>query len=203
MRRKYGNVFSLQVPPYADNPVVYSRPEHIKEIFAADPKILHAGEGNQILGFVMGEHSVLMTDEGAHARMRSLLMPAFNGAALRGYRAMIAAVAAEHIGQWPAGSEISALEHMNALTLDIIVRVVFGVTDPKTKAELTTRLHAIISIHPVIFAGRQFPVLKRFPPWKGSLDNQHRIDAILYREIAARRVALDLPDRRGGLLHVL
>ncbi|MEQ0670872.1 cytochrome P450, partial [Mycobacterium tuberculosis] len=84
IHRKYGDVFSLRVPPYADNLVVYTRPEHIKEIFAADPRSLHAGEGNHILGFVMGEHSVLMTDEAEHARMRSLLMPAFTRAALRG-----------------------------------------------------------------------------------------------------------------------
>lgn len=203
MRRKYGDVFSLQVPPYADNLVVYARPEHIKEIFAADPKVLHAGEGNQILSFAMGEHSVLITDEDEHARMRSLLMPAFTGAALRGYRAMIESVAAEHIGQWPAAAEISGLDRMNALTLDIILRVVFGVTDPNIKAELTTRLHAIINIHPAIFAGLPYPALKRFPPWKGFYDNQCKIDAILYQEIAARRVAVDLPDRSDVLSRLL
>ncbi|WP_031753199.1 cytochrome P450, partial [Mycobacterium tuberculosis] len=136
MHRKYGDVFSLRVPPYADNLVVYTRPEHIKEIFAADPRSLHAGEGNHILGFVMGEHSVLMTDEAEHARMRSLLMPAFTRAALRGYRDMIASVAREHITRWRPHATINSLDHMNALTLDIILRVVFGVTDPKVKAEL-------------------------------------------------------------------
>src|SRR5215208_2728896 len=93
MARRYGDVFSLRVPPYADHLVVFNRPEHIKEIFAADPHDLHAGEGNQVLGPVMGERSLLLTDEDEHARARRLLMPAFNGASLRGYRELVADLA--------------------------------------------------------------------------------------------------------------
>ncbi|BBX98564.1 putative cytochrome P450 135A1 [Mycobacterium lacus] len=203
MHRKYGDVFSLRVPPYADNLVVYTRPEHIKEIFAADPKSLHAGEGNQILGFVMGEHSVLTTDEAEHARMRSLLMPAFTRAALREYRDMIASVAREHIARWPIGAGINSLDCMNALTLDVILRVVFGVTDPNVKAELTTRLQEIINVRPAIFAGLRYPWLKRVNPWKRFFDSQGKIDAILYREISARRTVSDLDIRTDVLSRLL
>ncbi|BBX75253.1 cytochrome P450 [Mycobacterium shinjukuense] len=203
MHRRYGDVFSLRVPPYADNLVVYTRPEHIKEIFAADPRTLHAGEGNQILGFVMGEHSVLMTDEAEHSRIRSLLMPAFTRAALRGYRDMIESVAREHIARWPVGANVTALDCMNALTLDVILRVVFGVTDPKVKAELTSRLQDIINIHPMILAGLPYPVLKHVNPWKRFFDNQHRIDDILYHEIASRRAISDLAARADVLSRLL
>ncbi|SON59270.1 Putative cytochrome P450 135A1 [Mycobacterium simulans] len=203
MHRKYGDVFSLQVPPYADNLVVYTRPEHIREIFAADPKLLHGGEGNQILGLVMGEHSVLTTDEAEHARMRSLLMPAFTRAALHGYRDMIASVAREHITQWPIDASINSLDCMNALTLDVILRVVFGVTDPIVKAELTSRLQDIINIHPAIFAGLRYPWLKRVNPWKRFFDGQRKIDTILYREIAFRRNASDLDTRTDVLSRLL
>src|SRR6516162_2312622 len=100
MARRYGDVFALRVPPYADNLVVFNRPEHIKEIFAADPTDLHAGEGNQILGPVMGEHSLLIVDEDEHARARRLLMPAFNGAALRSYRDLVAGLAKAEVDRW-------------------------------------------------------------------------------------------------------
>ncbi|MEQ0574282.1 cytochrome P450 [Mycobacterium tuberculosis] len=203
IHRKYGDVFSLRVPPYADNLMVYTRPEHIKEIFAADPRSLHAGEGNHILGFVMGEHSVLMTDEAEHARMRSLLMPAFTRAALRGYRDMIASVAREHITRWRPHATINSLDHMNALTLDIILRVVFGVTDPKVKAELTSRLQQIINIHPAILAGVPYPSLKRMNPWKRFFHNQTKIAEILYREIASRRIDSDLTARTDVLSRLL
>ena len=65
---------------------MFTRPEHAKEIFAADPEVFHAGKGNAILGPIMGEHSLLLQDSGEHKRARKLLMPAFNGHALRGYR---------------------------------------------------------------------------------------------------------------------
>ena len=66
--------------------MLFTRPEHAKEIFAGDPEIFHAGKGNAILGPIMGEHSLLLQDGAEHKRARTLLMPAFNGHALRGYR---------------------------------------------------------------------------------------------------------------------
>lgn len=203
MHRRYGDVFSLKVPPYADNLVIYTRPEHIKEIFAGDPRTLHAGEGNHILGLVMGEQSVLLTDEDEHARMRSLLMPAFSRSALRGYRDLIASVTREHIAQWQGHSSISGLDSMNALTLDVILQVVFGVTDPKVKAELVSRLHDIINVNPAILAGIPYPSLRRVNPWKRFFANQRAVDAILYQEIASRRCVSDLSERSDVLSRLL
>ncbi|WP_280826503.1 cytochrome P450 [Mycobacterium sp. OTB74] len=203
LRKRFGDVFSLHVPPYADDLVVFAAPEAIGEIFRADPHVLHAGEGNQILGAVLGEHSVLLVDEDAHRRVRGLLMPAFNGAALRQYRAMITDQARAEVVSWAPNTEIAMLAAMNRLTLDIIITVVFGVTDPATKSELVDRLRAIINISPAIFAGFRFPVLQRIPPWKGFADNQARIDAILYREIASRRAAADLASRGDVLSRLI
>ncbi|WP_433726646.1 cytochrome P450 [Nocardia sp. CA-129566] len=203
LARSFGDVFSLRVPPYADDLVVFAAPNAIGEIFRAHPSKLHAGEGNQILGFVMGEHSVLLADEDAHRRVRGLLMPAFNGAALRGYRSMITELAHAEAASWKPGHDTSILQAMNRLTLDIIITVVFGVTDPETKAELVRRLDAIINIPPAIFIGFIFPRLQRIPPWKGFADNQARIDAILYREIRSRRAATDLHDRTDVLSRLI
>lgn len=85
--------------------------------FRADPRLLHAGEGNQILDVVMGEHSVLLVDEDAHRRVRGLLMPAFNGAALRGYHSMIADRARTEVTSWKPNTEIAMLAAMNRLRL--------------------------------------------------------------------------------------
>ena len=60
--------------------MLFTRPEHAKEIFAGDPEVFHAGKGNAILGPIMGEHSLLLQDCAEHKRARKLLMPAFNGA---------------------------------------------------------------------------------------------------------------------------
>lgn len=82
MHRRFGEVFTLRILPEGRCLVVFNRPEHVKEIFAGDPEVFHAGKGNAILGPVMGEHSLLLVDSGQHQRARRMLMPAFNGLSL-------------------------------------------------------------------------------------------------------------------------
>ena len=203
MARRYGDVFSLHVSPYSQHVVVFSRPGHIKEIFAADPSDLHAGEGNQILAPVMGKQSVLLTDEDEHARVRRLLMPAFNGASLRGYRDLVADIANAEVDRWATSTEVSALDRMNALTLDVIMRVVFGVTDELTRDQLTPRLRRIIDISPIVLLSWIIPSLNRYGPWKRFFDNQTAIDTLLHKEIAQRRRTSDLRDRTDVLSRLL
>jgi cytochrome P450 len=203
MARHYGDVFSLRVPPYADNLVVFNRPEHIKEIFAADPVDLHAGEGNQVLGPVMGQHSLLLTDEDEHARARRLLMPAFNGASLHGYRELVVELAKAEIDQWTTKTEVIGLDRMNALTLEVIMRVVFGVTDRRTREQLAPRLYRMVDISPIVLLGWVVPSLDRFGPWKRFRRNQNEIDDLLYTEIAQRRKVVDLDERTDVLSRLL
>ncbi|MBV9830749.1 MAG: cytochrome P450, partial [Marmoricola sp.] len=66
MHRRYGDVFTIRVLPAGRTVVVFHRPEHVKEIFAGDPEVFHAGKGNAILGPVMGEHSLLLVDSSQH-----------------------------------------------------------------------------------------------------------------------------------------
>lgn len=201
--RRYGDVFTLRIPPVADHSVVFSRPEHIKEIFAGNPRDLHAGEGNQVLGVVMGQHSLLLTDEAEHARARRLLMPAFNGSALRDYRDLVARIASAEIDRWTPGSTLATLDRMNALTLEVMIQVVFGVTDEQTRAELAPRLRRIVHLNPLVFLGIKSGVLRRIGPWKRFAENMRAIDALLYAEIAGRRRAPDLADRTDVLSRLL
>jgi cytochrome P450 len=83
LKRRYGSVVRMKFMPNRDI-VMLTDIEHIKAVFSGPVTTFHAGEGNVILKPMMGEHSVLLTDEDQHLRARKLLMPAFNGAALRG-----------------------------------------------------------------------------------------------------------------------
>ena len=47
-----------------------------KQVFTGDPRLLHAGEANVVLLPLLGRHSVLLLDEGAHMAQRKLLLPA-------------------------------------------------------------------------------------------------------------------------------
>ncbi|MCU1643805.1 MAG: putative cytochrome [Nocardia sp.] len=202
--RRYGDVFTLHlVAPYAENLVVFSRPEHIREIFAADPADLHAGEGNRLLVHIMGEHSVLLTDEAEHARARRLLMPAFAGSSLRGYRTLVETIAKTHLDRWTSGSTVHTLDRMNELTLDVIMQVVFGMTDEHRRAQLAPQLRRIVNVNPIIFFGWKYPRLQGFGPWKRFRANQSAMNELLYNEIAQRRAHPDLDQRADVLSRLL
>jgi cytochrome P450 len=203
MWRRYGDVFTVRVVPGGRPLVLFTRPEHAKEIFAGDPELFHAGKGNAILGPIMGEHSLLLQDGQEHKRARALLMPAFNGHALRGYRDLVEEVARAEVGRWRPGQELRSLDRMNALTLEVILRVVFGVTDERRLAALRPRVNRTVNISPAILLGWGYPALQRIGPWKRTVENAFALDELIYAEIRERRGAPDLADRTDVLSRLI
>src|SRR3954470_6916360 len=201
MHKRYGDVFTVRTMPKGTALVLFTGPEHAKEIFAGDPEAFHAGKANAILGPVMGEHSLLLQDGAQHKRARKLLMPAFNGAALRGYESLVTELARAEVARWVPGSEFRSLDRMNALTLEVILRVVFGVTDEDRLARHRLRRHGLrhrapvggarvtdpVNVSPVVLLGWGFPRLQRIGPWKATVDNQRELDRLMYAEIRERR----------------
>jgi cytochrome P450 family 135 len=203
MHATYGDVFTVRIMPAGSALVLFTRPEHAKEIFAGDPEIFHAGKGNAILGPIMGEHSLLLLDSAEHRRARKLLMPAFNGAALRGYQDLVTRIAREEVDRWTPGSSFRSLDRMNALTLEVILRVVFGVTDEQRLAELRPLVNRTVDVSPAVLLGWGYPWLQLFGPWKRTVENQRRLDKVMYAEIAERRAATDLAERTDVLSQLL
>lgn len=203
LHRKYGDVFSIRILPEGRWLVVFNRPEHVREIFAGDPEVFHAGKGNAILGPVMGEHSLLLVDSRQHKRARKLLMPAFNGHALRSYESMIEGLAKTEVGSWQEGTPFESLERMNSLTLEVILQVVFGVTDERRLAELRPLVNRTVNVSPAVFLGWGFPRLQRLGPWRRAFENQAALDHVIYAEIAERRRATDLEHRTDVLSRLL
>jgi cytochrome P450 len=203
MWRKYGDVFTVRVVPGGRPLVLFTRPEQAKEIFAGDPEVFHAGKGNGILGPIMGEHSLLLQDGAEHKRARKLLMPAFNGHALRGYRSLVEEVAHREVTGWAPGSEFRSLDRMNALTLEVILRVVFGVTDEARLSELRPRVNRTVNISPAILLGWGYPRLQRIGPWRRTVENAYQLDRLMYAEIRDRRQAPDLAERTDVLSRLI
>jgi cytochrome P450 family 135 len=203
LHRAYGDVFSIRILPRGRWLVVFNRPEHVREIFAGDPEVFHAGKGNAILGPVMGEHSLLLVDGSQHKRARKLLMPAFNGHALRSYESMIEGLAKTEVGSWQEGTPFRSLDRMNALTLEVILQVVFGVSDERRLAELRPLVNRTVNVSPAVFLGWGFPRLQRLGPWRRAFDNQVALDRVIYAEIAERRRATDLETRTDVLSRLL
>jgi cytochrome P450 len=203
MHAKHGDVFTVRIMPKGAALVLFTRPEHAKEIFAGDPEVFHAGKGNAILGPIMGEHSLLLQDSVEHKRARRLLMPAFNGAALRGYQELVTRIARAEVAGWAPGSSFRSLDRMNALTLEVILRVVFGVTDERRLTELRPLVNRTVDVSPAVLLGWGYPWLQRFGPWKRTVDNQRALDRVMYAEIAERRRAADLAERTDVLSQLL
>jgi cytochrome P450 len=203
MWRRYGDVFTVRVVPGGRPLVLFTRPEHAKEIFAGDPEIFHAGKGNAILGPIMGEHSLLLQDSSEHKRARALLMPAFNGHALRSYRSLVEEVAREEVARWRPDEEFRSLDRMNALTLEVILRVVFGVTDEQRLARLRPCVNRTVNISPAVLLGWGYPALQRYGPWKRTVENAYALDRLIYAEIRERREAPDLAERTDVLSRLI
>lgn len=201
--RRYGDAFTVRILPQGRPLVLFTKPEHAREIFAGDPEVFHAGKGNAILGPMMGEHSLLLQDSSEHKRARKLLMPAFNGQALREYSTLVTDVAHAEVASWLPGESFSALARMNRLTLEVILRVVFGVTDEARLAEMRPRVNEVVDISPAILFGYGMPRLQKLGPWKRSKDNAIELDALIYAEIRERRVASDLATRTDVLSRLI
>ena len=201
--RRYGDAFTVRILPQGRPLVLFTLPEHAREIFAGDPEVFHAGKANAILGPMMGEHSLLLQDSSEHKRARKLLMPAFNGHALREYAALVTDVASAEVDSWLPGESFSALARMNRLTLEVILRVVFGVTDEARLAELRPRVNQVVDISPAILFGHGMPRLQKVGPWKRAIDNAFELDALIYAEIRERRVATDLASRTDVLSRLI
>jgi cytochrome P450 len=184
---RYGDTFSVQILPGPRTIVIHADPADVKEIFAADPSQFHAGQGNAILRPVMGDHSLLLTDDAEHQRGRKLLMPAFTGPAMRSYRPLVEGLAKESVQGWHDGQRLVTLDAMNALTLEVILQVVFGVTDEERLAVLRPKVTRIVDIDAGILLSWIFPRLRKVPPWRGFFTNLREVDALLYAEIAERR----------------
>ena len=195
---RYGDMFTVRLA-YEGIWVMLADPAAVKQVFTGDPKVFHAGEGNQILGTVLGENSILVLDEKPHMSQRKLLLPPFHGERMQAYGETMAEIAAAEIGSWPTGTPYELRPRMQALTLEIILRTVFGVDKAEAGklAELREALRDFLDLttNPALL----LPVLLIGPDRVRRISTFRRrmelVDELIYREIAARRDADDLEER--------
>ena len=199
-RARFGPIFSLKIA-YEGDWVVLADPELVKQVFTGDPKVFHAGEGNQILRPILGENSVLVLDEKKHIGQRKLLLPPFHGERMQAYGEKMTEIAAREIESWPTGVPYKLRPRMQAITLEIIIETVFGVheggrMEPLREAlrdflDLTTNPRVLL---PVLMVGPDRVNL--IPAFRRRVE---RVDRLIGAEIAERRAAEDLEEREDVL----
>jgi cytochrome P450 family 135 len=198
--RRYGDMFTLRIANEGTW-VFMSDPDAVKQVFTGDPRLLHAGEANVVLLPVLGSHSVLLLDDDAHMTQRKLMLPPFHGERMRGYEETMAEVAAREIERWPAGEPLSAWPTMQAITLEVIMRTVFGVRDTPRLERLGRVLQTSLSW---VTEPRRMAQLAILGPrriaergtLRAALDPT---DELIYEEIRSRREAPDLAERTDVL----
>ena len=157
MRRahaRFGDVFTVRLRS-GESFVILADPEHVKQVFTGDPEVLRAGEGNRVLLPFLGRHSVLLLDGAEHLRERKLMLPPFHGERMQRYREIVVEATEREIATWPAGEAVPLAPRMQEITLEVIMRAVFGVTAADELAHCDLRHRVRVAAHPLAVEGRE------------------------------------------------
>jgi cytochrome P450 len=205
--RRFGDVWRLRIPTRKEGFVVTCHPDHLESLLKARSADAPSLTGETPLRPILGPNSILTSVGERHMRQRKLLLPPFHGDAVQRYVEMIAEVAEREIDRWPVGEAFALAPRMQAVTLAVIMRGVFGIQGKPAPGSSEHRMRQTIrrllaaSTNPLYQLIELRNASSREP--KGMLSVLLGIvDRQLYAVIAERRVAADR-DRRGDVLSLL
>src|ERR1700738_4879103 len=125
LRQTYGKRITVQLP-FQPPFVILSDPDDIKELFTASPEAVHPGEGARVLEPLLGRNSVILLDEGPHLEQRKLMLPAFHGEKMQRLTGLMTELAEREVESWPRKQPLTLHPRLQQVTLEIILRAVFG-----------------------------------------------------------------------------
>ena len=196
---RYGDFFAVRF--VLGNILWIADPDVIKRVFTGDPDVLHAGEGNAApLEFIMGPNSVLLLDEPEHMRQRKLMLPSFHGERMQRYGDLMREITDRDIDDWPVGAPFPLRKRTQAITLDVIMRAVFGVDDAERLARLRGALTPLLDMgtRQLAMIVIAFPAMRRTLGkriWNQFMRRRAEADALIYDEIRRRRDDPSTVDR--------
>jgi cytochrome P450 len=186
---RFGDAFSLRLP-FAPSPIVIvSNPAAVKDVFALGPDEGHAGKASLVLRPLLGEHSLLVLDGAEHLRQRRMILPAFHGERMHAYGQTMIDMAHESVDHWPVGRPFPVHRPLQSITLQVILRTVFGIAEGPRFTELAQLLTTALDLmaQPLLL----FPALQRdlgrYSPWGRFKRMGARASEILRGEIRRAR----------------
>lgn len=212
LQQRYGPVFRITSPGFA--PFVYvTTPELAHEIYGTDGGIGNAAETRQVIEVAVGPNSLLRLEDEPWKRHRKLINPVFHGRAVAAYGDEIAQIAGQEIDSWSYGEPFSLRPCMSNITLEVILRLVFGVRDRNRQDRLRVLLaelvdasgsNLILAVPPplVMRVGRSAVLQRLSSEARRFFAIRQEVDAILYEEIAQRR-SDPVPDATDVLSRLL
>ena len=193
--KRMGEAFTLTFAPSGMKLVMVSDPEAVKTVFTAPPEVAPSGAGSSPIAPIMGPSSVIVLTGPEHMRQRKLLLPPFHGERMREYEDTIVEATRRDMASWELGSPMRLQEHTRAITLEVIIRAVFGVQDEgmaTLEAAIGALLQPVSSPRMVLFTLRRWSLDRPTGPIGRGLD---ALDAVIYEELARRREQVDLAER--------
>ncbi|MBD2465080.1 cytochrome P450 [Oscillatoria sp. FACHB-1407] len=201
-QRRYGDLFMVRG---ASTSVVYlNHPSAIQTVFSAAPEHFSSGTGGQVLKFLLGDSSVIIVDGDRHQRQRRLLLPPFHGDRLKTYSQLICDVAQQVTTHWQIGKPFRVRPVMQEITLRIILKAVFGLSEGDRFDQLRQQLSALLDSlgSPLSASLIFFPILRQdwgaWSPWGRFVRLKEQVDHLIYAEIRDRQQRPD-PTRNDIL----
>ena len=200
LRDRYGDAFTVNVPIFGRT-VVISDPAEVKQLFQAGPEI--AGNLDRNLGRVLGPGSMFALTGAQHRKQRKLLVPPFHGRRLAGYERIVEEEAVREMASWPQGRPFGTLPSMMRITINVILRAVFGAAGTEF-AWLREQLPRSVAL------GSRLAVMPvprvdwgRWSPWGRFYAMRRAYDAVIERMIAAAERDPGLAEREDILALML
>jgi cytochrome P450 len=189
-------VFSVRV--FGSELVMHAAPGPVQELLSAPAELLAAGRANDILAPMIGSDSLLLLDGDDHLALRRVLLPPFHGERMRAYERTMQTVADAGVARWPMEGATEALPRMQSITLDIIIRVVFGIEDDDRRRAVRAAVKDLLRIGTrrglFVVAGLKAATTGRRPApddflLRSVTRARRRLAALLDEEIERRRAA--------------
>jgi cytochrome P450 len=191
MRRRYGPVFRTN--DVLAGPMIHVADRAlIEQMFKWKPTQYRVSEPRQVMEPVTGPESILLLDGARHMRMRKLMLPPFHGEAIARFAQVMEEITDREIDAWRAGEKVRTRTVAQTVTLEVIIRAVFGVTDPARIVEFKRLLPKLSTASPLLLLMQKD--LGPYSPWGRFLARRDRVDELLFAEIDQRRGE---PDANG------
>ena len=188
-RERYGDRFAVDMGRPERWWVFMADPEGIKAAFTAPADVARPGEGSWILEPIVGSRSLLLLDGAEHLATRRMMLPAFHGERVQALTDLVAAVARAEVESWRAGEVVELHGALQQLTLDVILRAVFGTRPGPRHDALRAALTEVLE-----FGTSAFTLLPAFrrdlggrTPWGRFQRALARSDALLDEVVADAR----------------
>ncbi len=203
--RRYGDCFTVRLPGMPPQ-VFFSHPEAIRQIFTGDVEELRAGEANAGLGALLGWNSLLLLDGARHLRERRLMLPPFHGERMQAYGRTMREITDAALDALPLGTPVPLHACFQHITLEVILRTVFGLDDPGLLVRLRPLVARFLALADSPLAAMHMVRFLRvdlgpWSPWGQFVRALRALDEVLYAEMHRRRAAG--PARRDDIFSML